>query len=265
MKKTLIYPILVLVLTILIYFNITTVKRLWFSVFKKTGIIADFNAQDKINGDAFAYSDGILTAKSEWKNGQQDGESVEYYPTGQIKARSIYKNDKVIGTQYHYYENGGIYYTSTVREKDKSEVIYNYSKAGRLAIYDISDVAGTFFHIEYGNNGNINRLIGSVVSPNMYFFDNRDTLIVLKEKQHYIDIKDLFLTYASPPQSQTQINLIVNNNLIKDFSMSDNTIRAENAFKQKGTYSIRVIGSLSDSTTKKIMKIDTLDMVVFKD
>ena len=61
-----------------------------------TGIIETYNEK------------GVLEAKTEFKNGIQDGSSKLYFPNGKLYSEATFQNGKQVGVQKDYYENGKV-------------------------------------------------------------------------------------------------------------------------------------------------------------
>ena len=57
----------------------------------------------------------VLLARSEFKNGIQDGSSKIYFPNGKLYSEASFKNGKQVGVQKDYYENGKVVQQATFK------------------------------------------------------------------------------------------------------------------------------------------------------
>ena len=85
-----------------------------------TGIIETYNEK------------GVLEAKTEFKNGIQDGSSKLYYPSGKLYSEATFQNGKQVGVQKDYYENGKVATETTYKNSQPNGPAKIYDENGKL-------------------------------------------------------------------------------------------------------------------------------------
>ena len=74
----------------------------------------------------------VLLARSEFKNGIQDGSSKIYFPNGKLYSEATFQNGKQVGVQKDYYENGKVKIETTYKNGQKTGPAKIYDENGRL-------------------------------------------------------------------------------------------------------------------------------------
>ena len=74
----------------------------------------------------------VLLARSEFKNGIQDGSSKIYFPNGKLYSEASFKNGKQVGVQKDYYENGKLQGEATYKNGQLDGVAKLYDESGKL-------------------------------------------------------------------------------------------------------------------------------------
>jgi antitoxin component YwqK of YwqJK toxin-antitoxin module len=268
-RKSIIYFItvsLVLVL-VLMLIDFNSIKKLYIITFHKSGMIGRFNPNSKLDGEVDTYVDGMIFQKGNFKNGLLDGWKFNYYKDGKIKSKesfkdgkrhgpkimyfqsgqieqtSFRKNNKVEGMEYEYYEDGNLKcQRNWVNNKPYGDFYYYYPNK-EVEIYHTYDILGDKFYLcKYDQSGKVSGSEGYVFSSRTYTIDN-DSVEVLRDRNAYKSIKDLYVTVANPPQNTSELKVIINNKLCQDLiSLDQNTVLIKNAFNQKGLYNIAIEG-----------------------
>lgn len=267
--KLTIVLIVVISICFLTYNNLNNLQKVYIKVFNKSILIANHNSNGQVDGQMLKYADGKLQIEENYKNGLKDGWSIKYYDDGHIENRKFYKNNKAQGTEYGYYKNGSLRYSRTWRDnKLYGSLFYNYEN-GKINAYGTYDIMGwNFFDYHYKQSGEIAKKEGFVVSSNIYSLDEKsDTTLVLNYDAYHHDnrfhnIKDLYLTVATPPNTKLQVNVDINNQSFKDLTIVDNTIRIPNAFPTIDTYHIFVTTHLFDKKNKVIDGINIKTVII---
>lgn len=295
------YFMLIIILSSVIIFilsNLLGIRKIYMTLFHKTGVVGSFNANHKLEGVVDVYTSGNLTQEANFKNGLLYGWKLLYYPNGVLKGKAFYKNDNIQGIAYYYYEDGKIkskesfkdgkydgpkllYYTNgqieqnLIRKNGKDEglehgyykdgkLMYTrnwindkqygdqifYFQNGRVKIYHTYDILGAKFYLShYNETGKNFQTEGRPVSHNIYSKDiDRDSSILLEDNKTYKNIRDLYITYANPPNRQTVIQISINGKIKSNLLFIDNnTAKIVAAFPQKGVYNIRISGGFIDN------------------
>jgi hypothetical protein len=231
-KKVYLIGLIALIIYIL-YYNSENLKIIYIKVFKKNEIIANYNSIGQLNGDFTSYLDGNVYATAKYINGLKQGWVIEYYQNNQVKRRKFYRNDKATGNGYEYLDNG------------------------KLKVYTAYDINGNyFFKCHYNKSGNV-EMEGYTISPNLYSMTNQNkSVIILDDVVHvdssYNQIKDLYITIATPPTLVNNVSVQINNKVFKNLTMEGNTVKIINAFFVTGTYHVFVASRLIDKNNKVI-------------
>ena len=75
---------------------------------------------------------GVLGARTEFKNGIQDGSSKIYFPSGKLSSEATFQNGKQVGVQKDYYENGKVKIETTYKNGQKTGPAKIYDENGKL-------------------------------------------------------------------------------------------------------------------------------------
>jgi hypothetical protein len=270
MKKKILFFCVLLILMVVItfrYVRLSDVGEFYLKVFKKDGGIARRNGHGLLDGEAILYKHGHIESKANFINGQKNGWRVYYYETGIIKNKTFFKNDTAQVISYQYYENGKLNYKTNVRNAKRYGSLYWYLENGKLDFYAVSDINGESFCLfEYDQSEKLIKMTGPIISYNIYSLDEKnDSTIVLESyyshhyDNRYANIKDLYITVATPPALNMKVNININNIQYNNLLIQNNCIKVPNVFMNKGAYDIFIQGSLTDKFGKKInaMKMKT--------
>jgi antitoxin component YwqK of YwqJK toxin-antitoxin module len=64
---------------------------------------------NKLDGDSHWFGkDGVAVKRSQFRNGQLEGITIEYYPSGNPHLKSQYKANKLDGEMVEYGEDGKV-------------------------------------------------------------------------------------------------------------------------------------------------------------
>ena len=74
----------------------------------------------------------VLVARTEFKNGIQDGSSKIYFPNGKLYSEASFKNGKQVGVQKDYYENGKLQGEATYKNGQLDGVAKLYDESGKV-------------------------------------------------------------------------------------------------------------------------------------
>ena len=74
----------------------------------------------------------VLLARTEFKNGVQDGSSKIYFPSGKLSSEATFKNGVQVGVQKDYYENGKLQGEATYKNGQLDGVAKLYDESGKL-------------------------------------------------------------------------------------------------------------------------------------
>ena len=74
----------------------------------------------------------VLLARSEFKNGIQDGSSKIYFPNGKLYSEATFQNGKQVGVQKDYYENGKVKIETAYKNGLRNGVSKAYDENGKL-------------------------------------------------------------------------------------------------------------------------------------
>ena len=75
---------------------------------------------------------GVLGARTEFKNGIQDGSSKIYFPNGKLASETTFKNGIQNGIQKDYYENGKVKIETTYKNGQQTGPAKAYDENGKL-------------------------------------------------------------------------------------------------------------------------------------
>ncbi len=80
----------------------------------------------------YYYPTGKISAETEFKNGMQDGKHIAYYQNGVVSERATFREDKIDGYYTRYYEDGKIRSEGWFAEGMKQGPHYEYNRFGKL-------------------------------------------------------------------------------------------------------------------------------------
>lgn len=121
-----------------------------------------------------------------------------------------------------------------------------------------------FYYSEFDSLKHSNKVLGTPFSSNLYYIDQKpDTAILLRDNQTYQDIKDLYISVATPPGLTPLITVLINNTPINNLKIINNTIRIKNAFPNNLNYKISIYGKFI-TPKKQFYKNDSLIMNIKK-
>jgi len=96
----------------------------------------------KLDGKWIKYQDAgykngellksIKTSEESFKDGEQNGKSIDYYWNGKVKSESNYKDDKKNGESIEYYENGQLSYETNFKDGLKEGKSIDYYENGQI-------------------------------------------------------------------------------------------------------------------------------------
>lgn len=105
-KTAYFYVFIGLIIIVFFYSNIR--KKVYFKLFHKSGVIAHYNKNGRLEGEYYEYDNGCLISEGNFRNGLYDGWITHYYTSGRIKSRSFYKSNKIDSIAFEFYPNGKI-------------------------------------------------------------------------------------------------------------------------------------------------------------
>ncbi len=144
--KVLIVLLISLIIALkLVIYNFTFLKKTYIVIFHKSGVIAHFNSNGKLDGEVDTYVNGKITQKANLKNGLFDGWTADYYPNGVIKDMSYFKNNKIEGVEFNYYNSGKI--------KSKESFVDGKYEGPKIAYYQNGQIEQRSFRKNDKVNG----------------------------------------------------------------------------------------------------------------
>ena len=105
-------------------------------------------------------------------------------------------------------------------------------------------------------------MTGIVFSLNIYSLNDKNDSVVILNSDGYLsnnkfsDIKDLYITVATPPGLTPQVDIDINNRKYNNIMVTNNTIKILDAFPQNDTYHISIISHLVDKNNSIINGIN---------
>lgn len=260
MKKILFFCVLLVLILVIAfsYIRLPYVDELYLKVFKKDGGIAHRNARGLLDGEVILYKNGHIEGKANVINGLKNGWRVYYYENQIIKNKTFFKNDTAQGIEYQYYKNGKLNYKANLLNAKRYGSLYWYLANGKLDSYAVFDIKGESFCLfEYDQYEKLIKMTGAVISYDIYSLNEKnDSTIVLENDYHrdnkYANIKDLYITVATPPALYMKVDVYINNIHYSDLLIQNNTIKIPNVFTDKGAYYIFIQAILTDNSGKKI-------------
>ncbi|MGN6398307.1 MAG: toxin-antitoxin system YwqK family antitoxin [Mucilaginibacter sp.] len=253
-KKRLVLAVTSIVV-VLILLKVENFKIFYFQLFKKNEIIAHYNKYGKLDGQYLSYLNGRIYVKTYFENGLRTGCAVEYYQNGQIKNERFFKKGKEIGIENAYYENGKLDYKAHWQNGKHYGSQWHWLRDGQLQIYNTYDIVDLFYYSEYDETGRLKKILGNIISPNLYTKNTlTDSTVLLEDKGCYPYIKDLYIPISTPPNLTSEIEVNINKHQINPTRVIDNTIIVSNAFSNVGTFRIDITGKLIDSNNRPIRK-----------
>ena len=240
-------------------------KILYVKLFKKSVSVVQKDKNGNFDGEALYFKEGKLFQKGNFKTGSREGSMTRYYPDGKIEDKVSYKDGKEDGHEYGYYESGNLKYTCCWKAgKRFGSLIYNYEN-GNPELFHAYDIFGEKFNIlHFDQKGNVSKYLGFAVSNKIYSLNSlKDSLVVLKDKNTYHGIRDLFLSVSTPPTVTTSIVITVNDVQKTNLSVKNYTIQILNAFNKVGNYKIVIAEQVMDKKGK-ILEISTFKTEIKK-
>lgn len=204
------------------------------TVFYSTGIVESITEikNDQRNGWRFEYdSNGILTKKGFYVDGEVNGEMIDYYADGNLRSKSRWLKNKVFGDVIIFYPNGIIKQYSCYDFKEHCRYREQFDTCGNL----------------------ISRkgiLVGQLLSEKAF-----DSL-------YLSDPQTVHICVAKPPNTIQKFSVILldSENKVLDYKEppdSNNIISITRLFFKPGSYTQLAIGTLYDSSYNTL-KVDTL-------
>ncbi len=234
-------------------------------MFKKDGLIASYDHLNRLDGKVTIFKKGTIQKVLNYKNGKKQGWGYSYYPNGQLERKSYYEQDESDGPEIAYFQNGQVSYNATIKNNKRLGSFYSYSNDGRLELYSTYDITGErFYTCQYDISGKI-IIFNSPISAHLYSIDTKaDTVIMLHFEVQNKNIKDLYVTIATPPQAQLDIRISVNDTPYDNFKIVNNVIRIKNAFPNKGLNRIFMTFSMFYKNQKIIDSLNA-DLSILRD
>lgn len=189
-KRYIIFPIISLTIILILTFNFTSLKKIYFITFHKSGVITHFNEHPNLDEQVITYLNGRISQTANLKHGLLDGWMINYYPNGMVQDKSYYKNNKIDSIKYSYYGNGKI----------KSQEGFKNGKydGPRIKYYQNGQTENKSFRknnkvdgkeYEYYENGNLkytrNWINNRPYGDNYYYYDDKNAKV---EFYHAYDI-----------------------------------------------------------------------------
>jgi len=134
----------------------TSLKRNYYILFHRSGIIEHQNSNGKLDGEVDFYINGKITRKVAFKNGLLDGWTINYYANGEIQKKSYYKDNKKDSIEFTYYSNGKIKSKESFKNGKYDGVRLKYYQNGRIenkSFRKDNNVTGVEY--EYYEDGNL--------------------------------------------------------------------------------------------------------------
>jgi len=267
MKKSFLYFVVILFLLIISVFFLTkfiNLKKAYIQLFRKNAILTQYNKDGKIDGEYLSYLNGKIYVKAYFKNGERNGQDIEYFSNGKIKNERLFKMGKEVGVEKEYYENGALNYKANWQNNKHYGSQWHWNEDGTLALYNASDIQDLFFYCEYDNNEGLKKILGTVFSPNIYSVGvTQDSIIALVNHNSYHDINNLYITVATPPNLNSAIQVWIDGTLANTSRIINSTVCITDAFTKEKEINIRIEGALKD-LNNRIIKKDTLNMTITK-
>lgn len=250
---------------IIIIFNSSNIYKFYIKVTRKSEMIENRNDKGELDGGLTSYVNGNVYIKVNFKNGLKNGWAMKYFENGQVKNKAFYKNGRLEGVETEYYNNSKPHYESNYRDGKYYGSGWNWSKSGKLFVYNTSDISGQlFYYSEYDTLETATKAIGDVFSTRIFSVNTKDSsIVVLKDKKPCESINDLFITVSTPPHLTPQVRVDINNSHFEFLKIHDNTITVKDVFKNVGVFKINIHGYLLDDK-RHIDKSDTLFMIINK-
>ena len=99
----------------------------------KGNIVYEAGQNTPYTGFIETYNEkNVLLARSEFKNGIQDGSSKIYFPNGKLASEANFQNGKQVGIQKDYYENGKVKIETAYKNGLRNGVSKAYDENGKL-------------------------------------------------------------------------------------------------------------------------------------
>lgn len=263
------YLIVVLCLSVVlffIFFKIIFIQKIYIKLFGKNQSIAEYNEGGEVHGEFLNYQNGRLTLRSHYQNGLMHGKTTYYYDNGRVEGIKSFTEDNPNGEELKYYRNGNLKYSANWKNGKPYGSFYWYLESGKLDSYTVYDIVGQNFYIcQYNTKGELLNNDGFIVSLNIYSTDiSTDSIAILKYNEHYENIKDLYITVATPPELKPKLVIKINNIVVEKFKIVENTIKIPNAFDKTGIYEVNI---QSKFVNKDDIAVDSLisGMTFYKD
>jgi hypothetical protein len=252
-----------IVFLILIIKNFQNLHKGYIVIFNKSGTVANFNSRGQLDGEMIKYVNGKIQIKANFIDGLKEGWVLKYYSDGRIENKLFYRANKAQGTEYEYYNNGKLNYTRYWKDDKQYGDLFKYFENGKLDTYSTYDILGlNFCDFHYDQSGKLVKMEGFVISFTIYSLNEKgDSTIVLNREvnnfsNRFTDIKDLYITVASPPGLILKATANINDRSFKDLKITNNTIKISDAFPAKDTYHIFITSHLVDKSNNVINGIN---------
>jgi hypothetical protein len=142
--------------------------------------------------------------------------------------------------------------------------LYWYLSNGKLDFYSSYDIIGHKFYSYRYNQAEHGLQMNWMISPLIYSIDAKDSVILLYNNNIIHNIKDLYLTVATPPGLNPKFNISVNNIPISNYRITNNTIIIKNVFNSKGSFLIYFYSEFLDNN-RKIVRSPRFQCTIIKD
>jgi hypothetical protein len=258
-----------MVLLILIYKNFENLRKAYIVLFKKSAQLANYNNNGQLDGEFIIYVNGKIEIKANFNNGLKDGWSIKYYSNGQIERQVFFRHNKAEGTEYSYYKNGKLNCKRFWKDGRQYGSFYWYLENGELDSYSTYDINGKSFCVyRYEQSGKLAKMEGFVIGFNIYSIDEKcDSTIVLNDDAYhpnnqFRNIKDLYITVATPPGLTPLVDVDINNKTLKKLTVKNNTIKIPNAFPVNDTYHIFIASHLVDKQDSVVNGINIKTTII---
>ncbi len=254
--------LLILALLIVVLFNTQNIYKAYIYLFKVTTVIKQYNNKGQYDGEVVSYVRGRVNSRENFSNGVREGWTRYYFENGQLKNEIFFNHDHVNGIEKYFFINGNINYTMIWDNNLRSKGEYYNPQNGGLKTYVQFDKNSTEIvsYVQYNQFKKISKTIGNVFSDNIYSkLNGSDSTVFLRNSTSYSNVKDLYITVATPPGLTPQIEANINNIKYTNLAVKSSPLIIPNLFTKEGDFSITISGKLIDSN-KKTIKTDSLDI-----
>ena len=235
MKKYIVIAVVLFVTLFVCLFFYDFFKKEYYVILKKDGLIASYDKSNRLSGEALIFKRGIVRKIENYKSGKKEGWSYNFFPNGQLSDKCYYHDDVLDGPKFHYYQNGNLNYQAEMKNNRRFGNFYLYSSDGLLSSYSAFDINGApFCTFTYKSSGAIDK-INSPISSATYSIDIKtNAMVPLHFEEKNQNIRDLFVTIATPPKTRLEITATVNDVPYNNLKIIKNVVAIKNAFPIKG-------------------------------